>query len=210
MREHFGLTCQKSVIKKTPLCGDNITIKNSKIINHKVIEMIDFSTLNFDMSDKSRVEKLSDFLVNTQRGWIDVDIYNKVDDYKQNNPCYYWITITIPEGVAWENSYLSKTRSNHIDFLNQLRRSIKLEQQGELLFYVIDLSGILCLAKINLPCDINIQTIQQQLQKFEDELYKSLSGQVNINWKVSCSKVYEYNDIPVTLKLYEKLMESPL
>lgn len=187
--------------------------------------MIDFSTLNFDMSDKSRVEKLSAFLVNTQRGWIDVDICNKVDvaalppvsdeilryvqpsvlSYKQKNPCYYWITITIPEGVAWENSYLSETRSNHIDFLNQLQRSMKVEQQGELLFYVIDLSGILCLAKINLPCDINIQTIQQHLQKFEDELYKSLSGQVNINWKVRCSKVYEYKDILAMFKLYEKL-----
>ena len=194
------------------------------------MEMIDFSTQNFDMSDKNRVERLSASLMETQCGWIDIDIYSKIDanalpsvsdeilryvlpsvlNYKQNNPCYYWITITIPDGVACENLYLSKTRSNHIDFLNQLRRSMKEGSQGELLFYVIDSSRILCLVKINLPCDINIQTIQQQLQKFEDELYKSLSGQVNINWKVSCSKVYEYNDIPVTLKFYEKLMESPL
>ena len=149
--------------------------------------MIDFSTLNFDMSDKSRVEKLSDFLVNTQRGWIDVDIYNKVDvdalpsvsdeilryvlpsvlNYKQNNPCYYWITITIPEGVGVDNLYLTKTCSEQIELLNQIQSSMTKAQQGELLFYVIDSSCILCLAKFNSPCEEYIQAIQQQLQQYE-------------------------------------------
>ena len=192
--------------------------------------MIDLSTPKFDMSDKNRVERLSASLMETQCGWIDIDIYSKIDasalppisqdilryvqpsllNYIKNNPCYYWITITIPEGVEVDNLYLTKTRSEQIELLNQIQSSMTNARQGESLFYVIDSSRILCLVKINLPCEENIQAIQQKLQQYEDELYKSLSGQVNINWKVSCSKVYEYNDIPVTLKLYEKLMESPL
>ena len=191
------------------------------------MEMIDFSTQNFDMSDKNRVERLSASLMETQCGWIDIDIYSKIDanawspipqddlryvqpslsSYIQNNPCYYWITITIPEGVGVDNLYLTKTCSEQIELLNQIQSSMTKAQQGELLFYVIDSSCILCLAKFNSPCEEYIQAIQQQLQQYEDELYKNKSGQVNNDWKVKCSKVYEYNDIPVTLKNYEMLMK---
>lgn len=184
------------------------------------MEMIDFSTRNFDMSDKNRVERLSASLMETQCGWIDIDIYSKIDanalppisqdilcyvqpsllNYIKNNPCYYWITITIPEGVEVDNLYLTKTRSEQIELLNQIQSSMTKARQGELLFYVIDSSCILCLAKINLPCEENIQAIQQKLQQYEDELYKNKSGQVNNDWKVKCSKVYSYNDILVVLK----------
>ena len=191
------------------------------------MEMIDLSTLKFDMSDKNRVERLSASLMETQCGWIDIDIYSKIDanalppisqdilryvqpsllNYIKNNPCYYWITITIPEGVEVDNLYLTKTRSEQIELLNQIQSSMTKARQGELLFYVIDSSYILCLAKINLPCEENIQAIQQQLQQYEDELYKSKSGQVNNDWMVKYSKVFEYNDIPAMLKNYEMLMK---
>lgn len=189
--------------------------------------MIDLSTLKFDMSDKNRVERLSASLMETQCGWIDIDIYSKIDanalppisqdilrcfqpsllNYIKNNPCYYWITITIPEGVELNNLYLTKTRSEQIKLLNQIQSSMTKARQGELLFYVIDSNCILCLAKINLPCEENIQAIQQKLQQNEDELYKNKSGQVNDDWQVKYSKVVEYNDIPVTLKNYEMLMK---
>lgn len=189
--------------------------------------MIDFSTQKFDMSDKNRVERLSALLTETRCGWIDIDIYSKIDanalppisqdilryvqpsllNYIKNNPCYYWITITIPEGVEVDNLYLTKTRSEQIELLNQIQSSMTKALQGELLFYVIDPSYMLCLAKINLPCEENIQAIQQKLQQYEDGLYKSKSGQVNNNWMVKCSKVFEYNDIPAMLKIYEMLMK---
>lgn len=175
----------------------------------------------FNLNDVDRIEMWSKFLSDNKKGWIDTkisekiiatdippisdellrDIQPSVWEYLNSVPRYYWIIITIPNGVTIDNQYLTNTSSAQLNYFCQLKGELLQERIGELLFYRLDQNAILGLVKVNQPCAENVNQIKDKLQKFENNLSSNLSERDNSEWKVRLSKVDRYYDIPVMLNI---------
>ncbi len=178
----------------------------------------------FDMTDQQRIELLSQKLQGSKRGWINPNINNLVNNanilsypedilccyypsiyqYLQKIPRQYWFVITIPQGVDTADPFLYKNFENHFESFMSIKEEIKLWGLGELLFFKIEQSHIISVFNVEQPCVDNAKNLSIILQQWINKQYFDIYNKINYAWKVRYSKVYEYEDIPVTLNNIEK------
>ena len=178
----------------------------------------------FDMNDQKRVVSLSQKLQDIKRGWLNPNInslvktqnipscpdeilyyyYPSISQYLQQIPRQYWFVITIPQGVNVEDPFLFKNFENHFENFMSIKDEIKHWGIGELLFFKIEQSHIIAIFNVEQPIVNNASNLSIILQQWINTQYYQIYRQMNYSWRVRYSQVYEYNDIPVTLRNVEK------
>lgn len=178
----------------------------------------------FDMTDQQRIELLSQKLQGSKRGWINPNINNLVKtqnipscsdeilccyypsiyQYLQQIPRQYWFVITIPQGVNAGDTFLYQNFENHFESFMSIKEEIWQWGIGELLFFKIEQSHIIVVFNVEQPIDNNANNLSIILQQWINNQYYRIYRQMNYSWRVRYSQVYEYNDIPVTLRNVEK------
>ena len=179
---------------------------------------------SFDMTDQQRIVSLSQKLQDNKRGWINPNInslvktqnipsfpdellsyyYPSIHQYLQQIPRQYWFVITIPEGVDATDPFLYKNFENHFDSFMEIKEEIKQWGIGELLFFKIEQSHIIAIFNVEQPINNNANRLSIVLQQWINNQYHQIYRKMNYSWHVRYSQVYEYNDIPVTLRNVEK------
>lgn len=178
----------------------------------------------FNMNDSKRINSLSQQLTKLKLGWVNQNIHLLVNQYNApsisedflyyympycyqylqqiSRPCWFWITI--PEGVQATDLFLYQNHDDHYNEWMNLKNSIEKQGIGELMFFKIDPTRIMSVFLVAQPFADNVKKICENLQEWIDNQYIKIYKKHNTDWKVNCSKLIEYNDIPITLRNIEK------